>query len=284
MHIFGIGFALLALICWGFGDFLIQKTSRDYGIWPSLFCITFLASIILFPFAIKDFPTLVENLPLIIIAGIVTTLASVLEFTALRVGKISIVEPIISFELPFTVLLGVLMLGEHVTSIQSVLILLVFGSILLLGYTGEFRSKHLLEKGALLALIATVLVSFMNFTIGLSSQNVGPIAAIWSIHVLVTIICAVRFTITKSWHHVWHEFRKHPGETLGVAIFDNGAWLAYSAAVIYIPISLAITLSEGYIILAILLGVIINRERLLKHQWVGVIIAIGSVLMLASIS
>jgi hypothetical protein len=46
----GTLFAFIALISWGIGDFLIQKGARRFGNWITLFYITALVSITLFPF------------------------------------------------------------------------------------------------------------------------------------------------------------------------------------------------------------------------------------------
>jgi hypothetical protein len=33
----GVGFAFIAMLCWGVGDFLIQKSARKLGDWETLF-------------------------------------------------------------------------------------------------------------------------------------------------------------------------------------------------------------------------------------------------------
>lgn len=276
MSIIGIGFALLALLCWGFGDFFIQRTSRDFGIWPSLFCITGTGAVALFPFAFKHLGIMFSGSQIwfLLLVSVITLLVALLEFKALKVGKISVIEPILSFELPLTVLLSVIALSENLNSLQMILIAFVFGGILLVGYTGEkIHARHMLEKGALLALGATVVMAFVNLTTGLASARVGPVAAIWFIHTFLAITCLGYFIITKSWHTFVQHVKRHPYESFWVAVCDNGAWIAYATAALLIPISLTITISESYIIVTILLGVIINKEKLMKHQWVGVMIS-----------
>jgi drug/metabolite transporter (DMT)-like permease len=78
--------------------------------------------------------------------------------------------------------------------------------------------------------------------------------------------------------------KKHPRESFALAVLDNGAWVLYSLSMTLIPISLSTTISGAYIILTILLGVTINKEKLLGHQWAGVIVAVISVLTLSIIS
>lgn len=282
----GIIFALLALICWGFGDFFIQRTSREFGVWPSTFCITAAGALILFPFVFKSLPTLFSSptIWLLLALGVGTLIVGLVTFDALKLGKISVIEPIMSFELPLTVLLVVIILRENITSIQTLLIAFVFGGILLVGYTGNAKARHLLEKGALMALLAALLQAGVNIATGFSSQEIGPVETIWFVHTFVAIICVFYFSFTNTWHGLVKHVGQHPYETTAVAILDNAAWVFYAFATTLIPISLAITISESYIILTIILGVIINKEKLLHHQWVGVILSLVAVIILSSIS
>jgi drug/metabolite transporter (DMT)-like permease len=48
------------------------------------------------------------------------------------------------------------------------------------------------------------------------------------------------------------------------------------------PIAISVALSESYIIIAVLLGMFVNKERLRKHQIFGMIVAIISAILLAS--
>ena len=50
----GIVFALGALVSWGFGDFLIQKTTRKLGDWETLLIVTLFGSIVLAPLIYRD--------------------------------------------------------------------------------------------------------------------------------------------------------------------------------------------------------------------------------------
>jgi drug/metabolite transporter (DMT)-like permease len=286
MHVLGIIFALFALVSWGIGDFLIQKTSRDYGIWPSIFCVAIFGSVVLFPFVYTKIPFIIDsaNIWFMFILGIGTLLAGLATFDSLKQGKIAIVEPILSFELPVTIFLAVILIHEKMSLVQILLVVLIFSGILLLSYNRKAKARHFLEKGALLAVLAALLQAGVNFITGLSSKEIGPVETIWFVDTFVACACLFYFTVTRTWHSVIEHIHQHTYESIGVAVFDNAAWVAYSAATVIIPISLAVTISESYVIVTILLGVILSRERLVKHQWVGVVVTIISVLILSSIS
>ncbi len=46
----GIGLAFVAMLCWGLGDFLIQRSTRKIGDWETLFIISAFGTGILLPF------------------------------------------------------------------------------------------------------------------------------------------------------------------------------------------------------------------------------------------
>ena len=56
----GVLFALGALIFWGLGDFLIQRSTRKVGNWETLFIITLFGTVILIPFIYKDLYSLLS--------------------------------------------------------------------------------------------------------------------------------------------------------------------------------------------------------------------------------
>jgi uncharacterized membrane protein len=47
------------------------------------------------------------------------------------------------------------------------------------------------------------------------------------------------------------------------------------------PISISVAISESYIIIAVLLGYFVNKEKLRKHQIIGLTLAIVSAVYLA---
>jgi hypothetical protein len=54
----GIGFAFVAMLAWGIGDFYIQKSARAIGDWGALFAVTFFGVVVLLPFVYDDIPDL----------------------------------------------------------------------------------------------------------------------------------------------------------------------------------------------------------------------------------
>lgn len=108
-------------------------------------------------------------------------------------------------------------------------------------------------------------MTFINIAPGRTSRAAEPIVAVWFIHAGLTIITAialiVRGGIPDAIRRIRSAWRPVTLETL----FDTTAWIAYATAVQTAPISLTIAITESYIALATLLGILVNRERLARH-------------------
>ena len=283
----GVSLALLALLGWGFGDFLIQKTTRLVGSWRALFWIALLGAVVIFPFVIKDIPYLkVSDLVLLGVLSVVVVLGSLFNFEALRRGKMVIVEPIISLELPITIGLSVFFLRERLELIPWILIALVFIGIILAitkHHTHWFYHRRVLEKGVILACIGAVGTALSSFLIGVSSQNISPLITVWFVDIIIVLVCGFYLLYSKQFKELGKDLKKYKWSIIGQSFFDNLGWVAFATATTLIPISIAITISESYVALAVLLGFFINREKLQKYQLVGAALAIISVIVLAGI-
>src|SRR3989344_6699605 len=109
-----------AMICWGFGDFLIQRSTRKFGNVEALAFIGIIGSIGLLPFIIPELSLLytAENAAFLLFVGVFTFIVALLDFEALKEGKLSVIDVILEVELPITVVLGIIYFGEELTSAQ----------------------------------------------------------------------------------------------------------------------------------------------------------------------
>src|SRR3989339_74902 len=278
---------LAAIIAWGFGDFSIQKSTRAFGDVRTLIFIGLTGIIGLFPFVYNEIAVLFQDsarLLLLSATGVVIFAAAILDFEALRRGKIAVIEPVLSFELPIAVALAAVFLGERLTPVQFVLAATTFSGIILSvpqHHRHLMYHRRLLEPGVIFAIVGAIVMGGVNFLVGLSSQQTSPVMAIWFTNIVFTLLSLVYLVWRGEVRHLFKGVAKNPLPVISVCIFDNAAWLLFAVAVTYIPIAIATTISESYIALAVLLGLFINKEKLQHHQYAGVIIAIVSVILLS---
>ena len=274
----GILFAFGAMLCWGFGDFFIQRSARKIGDIEALAFIGIIGAIGLLPFVLQELPVLfsVPNLALLAFIGIVTFVFAIIDFEALKKGKLSVVEVILEFELPLTAFLGFLFFQEAPSFLQLRIICLIFFGIILIAVKKLPTKNHskIFEKGLFLALLGAIGMAVINFLTAYGSKAVSPILAIWVPWVIFTIISLVLIWKREGFPKFVQNAKKNWGIILGMGIFDTLAWLFFATAVLDNDLAITIAITESYVAVALILGVIINKEKIHLHQYAGAIITL----------
>lgn len=280
MRSLGIALAFGALLTWGFGDYFIQLSTRRIGAIKSLFFVGLGGFILLLPFVLGDLPKIFssQNGLLLLLVGVaVAIIFAPINFEALRRGKISVVEPIIGTELLVTAILGIAFLGEKISGPQFLLILIIcVGVVLSVSESrkifGADRVK--LEAGAILAILTALGLAMSNLIIGLASRATSPLLAVWFTHTAVGLACFIVLVWQGKAGQLIGDFKKYNRVIAFEAVFDVLAWVCFASATIFLPISLAAAISGSYVVLAVMLGVMVSREKLKPHQAAGVALAI----------
>lgn len=276
------------MLGWGFGDFLIQRSTRKIGDWETLFLICLFGAVVLTPFVYKDIPSLFssfDNYSIFIMIGASAAvfIAALLEFESLKEGKISVVEPIWSIEIIASAVLAFFVLNEMVTFLQGMLILLLIIGLCMI----SLKSYHLdrkvwLEKGVLIAVMGAILMGVANFFVGWGARVSSPLLINWFLNVFIIVPIFFILIFRKRFRHLFREIRKNKKVFLGMCLLDNIAWVAFAYAMVLAPISIVVALSESYIVIAALLGIYISKEKLKIHQKIGLVLAVISAIILAT--
>lgn len=282
----GIALAFVAMLSWGFGDFLIQKSTRKVGDWETLFLITLFGAVVLLPFVWSRIPALLvemnATLVILVTTSVVLFIAALLDFEALRRGKLSIVEPIWSLEVPAAALLAYFLLGERITLTQTVIIFSLIICLILVGLRSKkLHSSMLFEKGAALALLGALFMGGANFFMGVSGRVSDPLMANFFTDAFIALITGAVLLSRGKLMSSFRDFRDNYTVLLPMSIADKVAWLAYVFSMSLAPIAISTAFSESYIIVAVLLGLAVNREKLMRHQKFGLAGALVMIVALA---
>jgi len=205
----------------------------------------------------------------------------------MRRGKLSVIEPILSIEVPVAVGLSTLVWGESLSLPQLLLIGAAFLGIVLAAtrhHAQLYYHRRIFEQGVILAGLGGIGLGLFSFLVGVSSQLTSPLMAIWFTNCVFTLMCLAYLAATGELRTLVPSFGKNLRVVLAESIFDNAAWIFYAFATTLIPISIALTVSEGYIALAVFLGLFLNREKIQRHQKIGVALAISSIVLLSAIT
>lgn len=286
----GVLFALGALGSWAIGDFYIQKTARTLGVWKALVFIASFGGVVLFPFIVAELPSVITNTSAWLLLGIVSLVAffaALFDFQALKDGKIAIIEPIVSFELPLTIGLSIVLLHEQLSLMQMLLVIVAFLGIMLT-VTKHLPQWHyhrrLLERGVVWAGLGAIGMGLTNFLTGVGSQQLSPLLTIWFTFACLAVVSLLYLGWQGQLKTLRRDLKRHGRIIFLESFFDTVAWLCFAFATTLIPVAITTTISEGYVVIAAALGIFINHERLKKHQIIGIILALGSILILSVIT
>ena len=276
-------FALGAMLCWGFGDFLIQKCTRKIGDVESLAIIGVIGSIFIIPFIIKDFNLLfsTSNLLLLLVLGVITFVAALFDFEALREGKLSVIDVIIELELPITIVLGFIFFKEMLSLLQFLIISSIFIGIILIATKSFSHWRVRLEKGVILAFIAAIGMAVVNFLTAQSSRQISPLMAIWIPWVIFSVMCLVYIWRREGFSKLLKNSLRYRNIVIAMGIFDTLAWIFYSFAVLNSEISIITAITESFPAIAMTLGFLVNKEKIKWYQWLGGAVALGASISLA---
>lgn len=273
--------SLSVMIFWGVGDFLIHKSSRRFGVWEVLFLICGFSTIVLFPFVLGSISSIKsENILGISLLSILVLFTSLFVFLALKTGKLSVIDSLFAFEVPLTAMLAFFILGEYLSTLEMILASFVVVGLLLVSFK-KISKKELFEKGTFIALVAALFMGFQNFYVGVTARTIDPLLVIWITHLFAFIVALIYLGYNGRIKQTLKIFSINKKLALSLAFVDNAAWICYAYAASIAPIAVVVAISESYIAIAVLLGVIINKERLNLHQTIGIILAISAAVMLS---
>ena len=177
-------FAFSAMILWGVGDFLIQRTVKKVGDFQTLLWIDLIAGLVLIPFVLSDLSAIfsTENMASLILMTLIDLLYGLFLFKAYDQGKLSVVEVVMIGELPFTIFLGLIFFRERLDLVQISLIALIIIGIFLISKTKAtwldrikefFTGKTVIwECGVLLAVAAFIFSAIYNFLTAVNARYI----------------------------------------------------------------------------------------------------------------
>jgi drug/metabolite transporter (DMT)-like permease len=284
----GIALAFTAMLGWGIGDFMVQQNTRKLGDTETLFILSGFGTIVLLPFVFREIPGLVmgsstTGLWILLACGILLLVATLMNFQAFKIGKISVLEPLYSIEIIAAALMAYLILNDVITWIDAGLIAILVVCLFMISFrSGKLSHRIFMEKGVILFAVGAFVLGFADFLLGWGSRVVDPILATWVVNAVIAVSVGMYLLLEDKIPQMIRDIRGSGGSLLIMAICENIAWVAYAVAMSLVPIAIATGLSESSIIIAVLLGIMVGKERLQRHQKIGLVGAIVATIVLAA--
>ena len=276
-----------AMFGWGIADFLIQKNIKKIGWLETLWWIYLGSFIFLLPFVFESLSSLNSvKTTLLVALGVIGILSAITHFKALEIGKLSVVEIILFFELPLTILFGITFLKNTLYWHQVVLIILLFVGVVLISVDfnkmrrRQFwffweKRKIFWEKGTWLAGLTAILLALTNSLTAVGATNISPLLVIWLPWTLGGLGCLSYLLYKRRFHNLIRDGIKNWPSILTMALIDTSAWLFFSFSIAQKgELAIIASITEGYIVIAMLLGIGFNKEKIRGWQYLGAAITI----------
>ncbi len=288
-------FAFLAMAFWGVGDFLIQRIVKRVGDFQTLLWIDLIAGFFLIPFVASDLPAILTwpNVLSLMVMTVIYLWYGIFLFKAYNKGKLAVVEVIMIGELPFTIILGLIFFREKLDLSQVLVILLIISGTLLISKSRMtwwdrikdfFTGKRVVwEKGVLLATVAVVFSALYNFLTAVNSRNISAFIAVWFPWMLSSLFLLTYIVYKKGLKSFWQTSLNYKYLILFTGIIDTAAWVFYAFATENGKISVVTTIVTGYAVIALILGVKFNKERISGWQYLGAILVFFGVAIMSFI-
>jgi drug/metabolite transporter (DMT)-like permease len=285
----GLELGLIAALCWGSTDVSAAIAGRRLGSLrvAAIVQVTSLVAIVVLC-AIRGswLPSRPEDLAISAVTGIVAAGAYLSFFTALRIGPLSVVSPVVAAYGGLTVLLAVLVRGETLTPLQAIGAGLATAGVILTGLVsdGGWRSTRVAGKGVGFALIA--LVCFAVLTIGLA----GPIRSAGWLPVLLTarianastvliVLAVVLILRPRAATPLLVGDAAHPGSRVRTAVaagiaggaLDITGFVAFAIGLEAAPAWIVGLASSFGPVVSVVVAIVLWHEKLQASQWLGLV-------------
>ena len=206
-----------------------------------------------------------------VLAGVLEVGGFVLFFRALRLGDLAVVAPIIGIEGGIAALV-VLAFGERIGWLIGVGLAISLAG----GCLAAAQGRGSTAGGALPAFGAALCFGFM-FALFAAAEDLGPVSVVAGGRLsALSILCAL-----VLWRRPPVPSRALLSRLLVLGSLDAAAFVSYAYAAARGPVSVAAVVAGQFSTLSAIAGIVLLRERLSPHQYIGIALAGAGTTLLA---
>lgn len=264
-------------LSWSIGTILVKKSFAKLTPWQTYaFDAVFVALPLWLIYGYLNNGHLINTTPLAFTSAFIISIVYAIYYYAIYSGPLGLTTLIIATYPVFAVILSFLFLSERLNLFATIGIALTMAGIILISLPGKFRLK--LEKWTLLSLSVSFGYGLTAYTGKLAVSQVGN-----ATYMMILSITQVMVIV------LWRIFIKDPlpkfnAKTLalpalGILLLNIGN-IAYYIALESGLASIVVPLSNSYIVLLVILSVILLKEKIMLHQYLGIIIVVTGVILI----
>ncbi len=269
----GILWGFVSALCYGSADFVARGVSIKLTPYHALFYIHLVSgALMLAVILITGIPATatVSALILAIALGLLNTLGTLLLYRALTIGKISLVSPVTSTFGGVTLLLA-LLTGDAISLGGVFSLLLMLAGIAIVSTVRDDPQKSTGSaslRGLPEALVAALVLGLNYWALHLVVASIGPylptlVGRVMTLILLPLLARPLKQSVAMPPRSLWFNIAV-------VGIITTGGEIAYNIGIQGTTPGIVAVLSSLFSPVTVLLALIFLRERLARHQWIGV--------------
>jgi drug/metabolite transporter (DMT)-like permease len=285
----GLGHGLIAALCWGSTDVMASFAGRRLGslhVVAVSQLVSVLVAILLAASQGVGLPSDPFALFLAALFGAIAAGAYLSFFTALRIGPLAVVSPVVAAYGGLTVVLSVLIRGETMTGLQALGAALATLGVILTGivFDGGWRGTRIVGRGVLFSLLAMLLFSILTAGLATPIRIAGwlPVLLVSRLANAATIL-AVLVVVTFARPRgsdvlLATSGSPSPSGSLSIraiaaagaaGLLDIVGFVAFAIGLEVAPTWIVGLASSFGPVVAVIVAVALWGERLRPTQWVG---------------
>lgn len=280
----GVVWGLIAALGYGSGDFIARGVSIRLGVYRALLYAHLGSGVLLLVVVLADgIPgsATVSAVGLAALLGALNTLATLLLYRALTIGKISVVSPITSTFGGVSLVLA-LLAGDPISSASVVSLVLMLVGVVIVSIVRDDPQNAAatpalrgLPEAVLTALVLGVIFWALQFVVEpLGAYLPTLIGRGMTVMLLPLLARPLRQPVALPPRNIWLNIG-------AVALITTIGEVAYNVGVQGTTPGIVAVLSSLFSSVTVLLALVFLRERLARHQWIGVGIIFASTLLIA---
>ena len=281
----GIALGLGAALSWGIADYFAALASRRLGPLRVVLGFHLVAMVPLGVLVIATNalgPLSWSQIPFFVLLGAVGWLSYLAFYGALAIGPISVLSPIVSGYAAVTVLLAVVVSGEHLDLAATIAVVVTIAGVMVCCTDlRQIRGVALERRAALgfvLAIVAMALLGGFVFGVADRHRTLGWLAPIFLARGFATLFLLG--------HGALRGLRWPDGSLglLGIVVLlgavDTGGYVCFNLGVEHAATAIVATASAPYALVPIAAGVLLLGERPTVMQRAGVLLVISGLVLL----
>ena len=283
----GFLFAFLAAFSDSVKTIFSKKSVKNINEYLVAWSLRFFATLFLVPLLlIIEIPELNNQFwTALLISGGLNAITTVLFIKALKYSDISIVSPIIAFTPLFLLITSPLIVGEFPKTFGFIgVLLIIIGSYFLKikemkkGYLMPFKALFK-ERGAQLVMIVAFLWSITSNFDKIGVQNSSPIFWVLSINLFISLVLLPTILIQPRKN--LKQITDSSKTLVPMALFSVLALIFQMIAIKLILVVYVISIKRLSILMNILWGYLVFREKGIKERLTGAVIMIVGIFLIA---